>query len=106
MNHFVPKNAENMSVTLDTSQLSSLPLKNVADAKVRSMVVTLETSHPEISASNDAALSNTFAKLVTALTSHVSMPQRRPRGSSARHASTSAFSASLFAKTLPPRGHS
>ena len=61
-----------MLVTLDTSHLEMSPLNDDA-ANMPSMVVTLDTSHLEMSPLNDDAEQNMSCMVVTFDTSHLEM---------------------------------
>ena len=106
LNAAASRNMVPMLVTEDTSQPPIGWLNAAAFSNKSPMSVTEDTSQPPIGWLNAAAPENMKCMLVTEDTSHASMPHRAPVGSASRHASTSAFSAVLSAKTLPPRRHS
>ena len=68
-----PLNMSAMVVTLDTSHLEMSPLNDEAEVNISCMFVTLETSHLETSLLNNDAEANILAILVTLDTSHLEM---------------------------------
>ena len=70
MNFDAPLNIRSMVVTLDTSHLDRSPLNDDARLNIESMVVTLDTSHLDRSLLNVAYV-NILSMLVTLDTSHL-----------------------------------
>ena len=66
-----PENMPSMVITLDTSHAEMSPLNDVAEWNMMRMLVTLDTSHLEMSQLNASAWKNISSMSVTLDTSHL-----------------------------------
>ena len=94
------KNIRSMWVTLDTSHLEMSPSKDSAPLNIPAMSVTLDTSHFDMSALNDSAPLNRRSVSVTVDTSHVLIGpcrpfEQSPSGDNSRQVLTASSSSTL-----------